>query len=88
MYGEDCLVFLICQIFIGYSVKETSELLQCVGGYLWWEGGEGDVAKAFFGEIITGGAVIGFWRGSASSKKTGQSRDFDNTRGYPGEDIE
>ena len=88
MHGEDFLLFLICQIFVGYSAKETSELLQCVRGYLWWEGGEGGVAKAFSRILFTGGAVFGFWRGSALSTKTGQSRDFDSTRGYPGEDIE
>ena len=88
MCSEDFLVFLICQIFFGFSAKETSELLQCVGGYLWWGRGEGGVVKEFLNDNVAGAAVIGSLGGSALPKKTWQSRDFDSTRGYPGEDIE
>jgi len=87
MYDEDFLVFLIYQIFFGSSPKATSELLQCMGGYLWWGRGEGGVANEFYNVTIAGAAAIDLCRGSAPLKKTWQSRDFDSTRGFPGEDI-
>ena len=89
MNDEDFLVFLICQIFVGMnnSPKETSELLRCVRGTLWWGRGEGGVANEIYRMTIVGAAAVDFCGRRASSTKTWQCRDFDSTRGYPGEDI-
>ena len=37
--------------------------------------------------LSVGTTVDNFWGGRTSVSKTGHKREFDSTRGYPGEDI-
>ena len=85
---EDFLVFSICSIFYTTSIKEISEIPRGVR-VLQWSGREDrGVAKSIplHSSVVT--AVDNCWGGRASVSKTGHNREFDSTRGYPGEDIQ
>ena len=85
---EDFLVLLICSIFnTTFSLKEISEIPRGVRVLQWsgWE--DRGVAKSIPFNLSVGAAVDNFWGGRASVSKMGHKREFDSTRGYPGEDI-
>ena len=91
MHCEDSFVsfsiWLIC--FANYFLvpKEILELSRSVRGFLWWGQEEGGVAKAFPSRTFVGGAAIFHWEGRASAKQKSQHRDFDDTKGYPGDTL-
>ena len=87
MYCEDFLVHLsICLLFSAVLPKEFSEPIQGVRDLLSWGRDEGGVAKEILWWIVVMGATTTHWEGRALAEKTKQHRDFDSTRGYPGED--
>ena len=55
-------------------------------GFLRWGREEGGVAKSILRVIIAGGAAVFLMGRRALSEETEQHRDFDSTKGYPGED--
>ena len=90
-YEDSFVLFSICLIFsANYFLvpNEILELSQSVRDFLRWGREEGDVAKAISNCIFVGGAAMVQWGGRTSAEKTKQHRDFDNTKGFPGEDID
>ena len=86
---EGFLVVLKCLQF--FAVRSTESLAVQYGVvvpllYFW---GEECVSKEFSVFTIAGGAAMGFPRGGRTTRKESryQFRNFDSTRGYPGEDI-
>ena len=89
MSYEGFLVVLRCLQFFAVRSKESLALQHGVVVPLlyFWE--EECVSKEFFVFTVAGGAVAGFPRRGRTTRKWSrhQFRDFDSTRGYPGEDI-
>lgn len=86
---EGRLVVLMCLFSFVVRSKESWVLQQGMGGPLLQLLGEECVAKVFSAFIVAGGAAASFPRGGRATRNANrhQSRDFDATRGYPGEDI-
>ena len=89
MSYEGFLVVLKCLQFFTVRSTESLEVRYGVVVPLLHIWGEECVSKEFPVFIVAGGAVTGFPRGGRATRKESkyQSRNFDSTRGYPGEDI-
>ena len=87
MLFEDFLVLLICSIFFTKSLKEISNVPRGVRVLRWFGWEERGVAKEILFYWFAGAAADKYWGGRETVKKTVQHREFDSTRGYPGEDV-
>ena len=84
---EDLLVFLDICLFVVERLKESPTLYHVVGEPLVPSWGEKCVAKVFFVVWASGGAEEHTCGGRATLQKSQVSRDFDCTKGFPGEDV-
>ena len=86
---EGRLVVLMCLFSFVVRSKESWVLQQGMGGPLLQLLGEECVAKVFSAFIVAGGAAASFPRGGRATRSASrqQHRNFDSTKGYPGEDI-
>jgi len=89
MHCDDLLVVSACLIFLLVErSKETLVVLYGVRVPLWHNGGEECVSNEVFAVFYRWGSSGFQWGGRAIRKETKQeSREFDSTRGFPGEDI-
>ena len=88
MCFEEFLVFFGCLLFCGERLKESLGLLQGVRVLLLWQGVEKGAAKEILTKFIVGGAIVCVVEGrSPPQKRKLIFREFDDTRGFPGEDI-
>ena len=84
---EDLLVFLgICLSVVG-RLKESLVLYHVVREPLVPSWGEKCASKVFFVVWVSGGAEAYSRRGRVTPQERQVSRDFDCTKGYPGEDV-
>ena len=84
MSVEGAVMFLGFLRFLVARSKEFLPLSQVVAGPLAWEWEDESVAKVI-PDIIFGGAAPIFTTGGRASPT--ESREFDSTMGYPGEDV-
>ena len=84
---DDLLVVLICWLGCVARPKETWTLPHVVVGPLLLGPGEGCVSKVILVVWTAGGAALQTKEGSATLQNKKQKREFDPTRGFPGEDI-
>ena len=84
---DDLLVFLICWLGCVARPKETWTSLHVVVGPLLLGLGEGCVSKVILVVWAAGGAAPSTMERSATLQNKRQKREFDPTRGFPGEDI-
>ena len=87
MLIEDLLVIFICRLFSVVRSRETLEWSQGVGGPLTTFWGEEWGAKEIHILFVAGRAVIKGKGGRTILEKRRQSREFNPTKGYPGEDV-
>ena len=90
IHYEDFIVLLMCLRFCVERFKESRVVQDGVRVPLLYGWGEKCVSKEFLVFTDIGRAVLGFpRRGRVTKKKSKHSstRKFDNTRGYPDEDI-
>ena len=85
---EDLLVLFICLfLFAVERPNETSTISHGMGGPLRDYWGEGCVAKESFVFVLSGERQDLLRSGRATCKRNGgDNREFDSTKGYPGED--
>jgi len=81
------MVVLSCLLFWVARSKESQILYQAVVEPLVPDLGEECVTKVISVVCVNGGAMTNTNRGSNTPQKMRQNRDFDPTKGYPGEDI-
>ena len=88
MCREDFLVASICLLcFAVERPKETLIVLHDMGGPLWIFFGEGCVANENFVFVLSGERRDLLRSGRSTCEKNGRDvREFDSTKGYPGED--
>ena len=84
---DDLLVILSCWLGCVVRPKETWTLLHVVVGPLLLGLGEGCVSKVTSVVWAVGGKTFCTKEGSATLQNKRQKREFDSTRGFPGEDI-
>ena len=87
MCFEDPLVILNCYLFCVERSKASRSLYQVVVEPLVPASGEECVSKVTSVMWAAGGAEAIMKGGRSTPKKRQQKREFDPTRGYPGEDI-
>ena len=87
MFSEEFYVFFVCSIFCGLRSNEVQQLLWGMGGPTQWGWDEEGVAKETLFWIVVMGDRLLSTGGRASLQKNGQYRDYDDTMGYPGEDV-
>ena len=87
MLIEEFCVFFVCSIFCSLRSNEVQELLWGMGGSTQWgRDEEGVVKETLFWVVDMGGLLLNMG-GRTSLQKKGQNRDYDDTMGYPGEDV-
>lgn len=88
MFCEDVLVALCCLLFVIARSKETLDVWQGVRGPLLCGKGEECAAKVNCVLVLMGGHRHFFsrWKSHICKDPT-ETRVFDATRGFPGEDI-
>ena len=86
---EGLLVVLICLFSFVERSKEFQALQHGMGGPLLRFLDEECASNEFSVFIVAGGAVASFPRGGRATRSASrqQHRNFDSTKGYPGEDI-
>ena len=82
---EGFLVGLNCLVFLVERLKESLTSLHAVGVPLGRSWGEKCVSNESFGSTAGGVGVL-TRGGRTTHKEKRQTRDFDSTKGYPGED--
>ena len=87
MCFEDLLVILNCCLFYVERSKASRSLYQVVVEPLVPASGEECVSKVISVMRAAGSAEAIMKGGRSTPKKRQQKREFDPTRGYPGEDI-
>ena len=86
---DELLVVLGCLLCWVERWKETRGLYYAVAGPLVPFSGERCVSKVIVAVLVAGGKVTCTDRGrAASQQQRGQKREFDPTKGFPGEDIQ
>ena len=85
MCREDFLVASIC--LLCFAVERPKEVLHDMGGPLWIFFGEGCVANKRFVFVLSGERWYLLRSGRTTCERNGRDvREFDSTKGYPGED--
>ena len=84
---DGLLVVLNHLLFSVVRSNATLMFLHTVVVPLWKYEGEECVANAF-PRLTAGGAVVQIWGGRAILENRRQKRDFDPTKGFPGQDID
>ena len=87
MSNEEFCVFFVCSIFCSLRSKEIQELLRGMGGPTQWGWGEEGVSKETLFCVSVVRERLSRTRGRTPLQKKGQYRDYDDTLGYPGEDV-
>ena len=87
MNFEDLLVVLRFLLFAAEKLNESLGSLQAVRVPLFQLGGETSVAKVISRMYVVGRAAGEPCRGRTMLVKNRKLREFDPTRGYPGQDI-
>ena len=88
MRVEELLLVLCCLVCCVERSKVTRRLYQAVRGPLVPSTGEECVSKEIVVVFIVGGAATGTNRGRTALQQRKQKREYDPTRGCPGEDIQ
>ena len=83
----DLLVVICFLLFTVAKLKESLGLPHVVRVPLWRLGGERIVSKEIARMYVAGGAAAEPWRGRTVLVKSRKHREFNPTRGYPGQDI-
>mgnify|MGYP003326728869 CR=1 FL=1 len=86
---EGRLAALLCLFLFVERLKETCEAWNGMGVPLSRSTGERRVSKEILLFATVGGAMVCFYAGgrAAQTANRHQSRNYDATKGYPGEDI-
>ena len=84
---EDSLVVFSCLILSVERSKEFLLLLHAVVVPLQWQREDECVSKVIYKEYNAGGAAAEPCEGSRILDKKRQPREYNPTRGYPGQDI-
>ena len=86
---EGRLAALLCLFLFVARLKETCEAWNGMGVPLSRSTGERRVSKEILLFATVGGAMVCFFAGgrAAQTANRHQSRNYDMTKGYPGEDI-
>ena len=89
MNYEGRLVALLCLLSFVERLKETWVMQNGMGVPLLCNLGEKRVSKEFLAFVAGGGASVFFLLRGRTARTVGlhQSRNYDATKGYPGEDI-
>ena len=88
MYHEEFLVCIIFAISFGERTKVSQALMRGVRVLLHWGMGEVNVVKEILRSEFAGGAAFcDVGRRAFPHEKVKLYRDFDATKGFPGEDI-
>ena len=88
MQYDDFLVVLICLLFVFVRLTESLRMLHGVRVPLLRSWGEERVAKESPVFYVVGAAITVFSREgrTAYTKRRQEDREFDSTKGFPGED--
>ena len=84
---EDLLVFLVICLSVVARLKESLALYHVVGEPLVPSWGEKCTAKVIFVVWVFGGAEVCTRRGRVTLQERQVFREYDCTKGYPGEDV-
>ena len=87
MLSEEFCVFFVCSIFGSLRSNEVQQLLWGMGVLTQWGWDEEGVVKETLFCIVVMGELLFSIGGKTSLQKKGQKRDYDDTMGYPGEDV-
>ena len=87
MNFEDLLVVLRFLLFAAEKLNESLGSSHAVRVPLFQSGGETSVVKEIVRMYVVGGATMEPCRGRTMLAKNRKLREFNPTRGYPGQDI-
>ena len=85
-FEESLVVFSFCLISVA-RLKESPVLQHGVGGPLLWGWGDGWLSNGILVVFVVGGAAAAFRRGRATLERRQELREYDVTKGFPGEDV-
>jgi len=87
MHFEESLVVIgFCLISV-VRLKEGLDLQHGVGGPLLRNWGDGWLLNEILVVLVTGGADTSLRRGRATLERRQELREYDATKGFPGEDV-
>ena len=87
MYFEEFFVIVVCSILISERSKVSQKLSHGVRVLLWRGLGDENVVKEFLQAVVEESTSCSAEGRTFLRKKEQLHRDYDDTKGFPGEDI-